>query len=92
MKVRGEKIPIYHIDKLKKYLKENPGTEIALLTVPETSAQKVLDELVKLRIRGIVNFAPKILKLPKGARNVQLINDCIGASLYKIVYQISRRR
>ena len=92
VKLKGEKIPIYHIDKLKKYLKENPGTEIALLTVPETSAQTVLDELVKLGIRGIVNFAPKILKLPKGARNVQLINDCIGASLYKIVYQISRRR
>ena len=66
--------------------------KIALLTVPEHSAQETLDRLVSYGIQGIVNFAPKILKLPKKAKTVQLVNDCIGASLYKIVYQIYQRR
>ena len=92
VQVKGEKIPIYHIDKLGKFLKDNPNIKIALLTVPESSAQEMLEVVVKMGIKGIVNFAPKILKLPKGVRNVQLINDCIGASLYKIVFQINRKR
>ncbi len=86
--IKGEKINIFHIDTLTTYLKDHPQIKIALLTVPEHSAQDMLDRLVEYGIRGIVNFAPKILRLPKKAKNVQLVNDCIGASLYKIVYQI----
>ncbi len=82
--IKGENVPILHTDKLETYLKEHPTVKIALLTVPEHSAQEMLDRLVDYGIQGIVNFAPKILKLPKGKRNVQLVNDCIGASLYKI--------
>ena len=59
-----------------------------MLTVPDIVAQDMLDKLVQYGIKGIVNFAPKILKIPKNAKNIQLVNDCIGASLYKIVYQI----
>ena len=38
-------------------------------------------ELIGHGVKGVVNFAPKILKVPKEARDVQLINDCIGTSL-----------
>ena len=90
--IKGEKVPIFHTDKLETYLKEHPTVRIALLTVPEHSAQEMLDRLLDYGIQGIVNFAPKILKLPKEKKNVQLVNDCIGASLYKIVYQIYHRK
>ncbi len=90
--IKGERVNIYHMDELESYLKEHPTVKIALLTVPEYSAQETVDRLVDYGIRGIVNFAPKILKLPKNAKNVQLVNDCIGASLYKIVYQIYQKR
>jgi len=90
--LKGERVHIYHTDELEAYLKENPTVKIALLTVPEHSAQETLDLLVTYGIQGIVNFAPKILKLPKKAKNVQLVNDCIGASLYKIVYQIYQKK
>lgn len=90
--MNGEQVPVYHVDEIRVYLKENPEIKIALLTVPETSAQETLNRLVALGLKGIVNFAPKILKLPENAKNVQLVNDCIGASLYKIVYQINRRK
>jgi redox-sensing transcriptional repressor len=86
--VKGEEIPIMHIDTLEDYLKQNPQVKIALLTVPEQSAQRLLDKMITLGIKGIVNFTPRILKRPDEARDVQIVNDCIGASLYKIVYQI----
>jgi redox-sensing transcriptional repressor len=86
--VFGEEVPIMHIDDLEKYLQQNSQIRIALLTVPEQSAQGLLDKLVNLGIKGIVNFTPRILKRPEGVTGVQIVNDCIGASLYKIVYQI----
>jgi redox-sensing transcriptional repressor len=88
LEVKSEKISIYHLDRLEAFLKGHKDIRIAMLAVPENAAQEVLDKLIKLGIKGIVNFAPRILKLPRSARNIQLVNDCIGDSLYKIVYQI----
>ena len=90
--VRGEKVPIYHVDFLGKFLKENPDVKIALLSVPEHSAQETLDDIVNFGIKGVVNFVPKILRLPPNSKDVQLVNDCIGASLYKIIYQINHKK
>ncbi len=90
--IKGRKTPILHIDQLDDYLQENRHVKIALLTVPESCAQEILDELVKMGVQGIVNYSPRILKLPKGAKNVQLVNDCIGASLYKVIYQVYHKR
>lgn len=86
--VKGEEIPIMHIEDLKDYLAVNDHIRIALLTVPEENAQGLLDQLIDFGIKGIVNFTPRILKRPSAAKDVQIVNDCIGASLYKIVYQI----
>jgi redox-sensing transcriptional repressor len=89
--VKGEEIPILHIDALEEFLTTNSPIKIALLTVPEQSAQQLLDRLIALGIKGIFNFTPRILKRPAEAKDVQIVNDCIGASLYKIVYQIYQK-
>lgn len=89
--VKGEEIPILHIDSLEEFLETNSQIKISLLTVPEQSAQQLLDRLIASGIKGIVNFTPRILKRPAGAMDVQIVNDCIGASLYKIVYQIYQK-
>ncbi len=88
VEVKGMTAPILDIKELSSFLKDNTDIKIALLAVPESVAQDMLDQLIELGIKGIVNFAPKILRLPKDAKNIYLVNDCIGASLYKIVYQI----
>lgn len=88
----GFQKPIYHTDQLEEYLRLNPDIQIALLTIPEGSAQDILDKLIKFGIKGVINFAPKILRLPKETKDVQMINDCIGTSLYKIVYQLYHKR
>jgi redox-sensing transcriptional repressor len=88
----GQKKPVLHIDRLDSYLQENPDIKIALLTVPEEAAQETMDKLIGHGVKGIVNFAPKILKVPKEIRDVQVINDCIGTALYKIVYQLYHKK
>jgi redox-sensing transcriptional repressor len=88
----GRKKPVLHIDQLETYLQENPDIKIALLTVPEEAAQETLDKLIGHGVKGIVNFAPKILKVPKEIPDVQVINDCIGTALYKIVYQLYHKK
>ncbi|MDT7910158.1 redox-sensing transcriptional repressor Rex [Thermus sp.] len=43
-----------------------PGRiEIALLTVPREAAQEAADQLVRAGIKGILNFAPVVLEVPK---------------------------
>ena len=66
-------IPVYGVDELSKRLKEENIT-ISILTVPEKSAQKVTDELVKAGIKGILNFSPIRITVPNTVRvqNVDL--------------------
>ncbi len=40
------------------------GAELGLLTVPSESAQVVADALAAAGVRGILNFAPAVLRLP----------------------------
>jgi redox-sensing transcriptional repressor len=88
----GQKKPVLHIDQLEAYLLENPDIKIAMLTVPEEAAQETMDKLIGHGIKGIINFAPKILKVSKEFRDVQVNNDCIGTSLYQIVYQLYHKK
>jgi len=91
VETKGSTAPILDIKELDKYIQENNDVKIALLAVPESVAQEMSDKLISLGIKGIVNFAPKILRVPKDTDDIYIVNDCIGASLYKIVYQIYQR-
>ncbi|MDR2193771.1 MAG: redox-sensing transcriptional repressor Rex [Treponema sp.] len=57
--------------------------EISLLCVPEDQAQSAADKLISAGIRGIVNFAPVILKAPPeiAVRNVYIIDDLRSLSI-----------
>ena len=48
------------------------GAELGLLTVPSEMAKPVADALVAAGIRGILNFAPAVLRLPRGVRLVSV--------------------
>lgn len=51
---------------------------IGIITVPESEAQKVCDELVKAGIRAIWNFAPASLEAPE---SVKIKNENMASSL-----------
>jgi redox-sensing transcriptional repressor len=77
-------IPIFHVRKMKEFIAEN-DIKIAVLTVPEPSAQSILDSLMKANIRGVVNFAPVSLK---GSESCFIHNINIEQEFEKLFYRI----
>ena len=57
-------VKISHVDELSKVVREK-GIDIGLITVPQTAAQDAADALVRAGVRGILNFAPTILEVPR---------------------------
>jgi redox-sensing transcriptional repressor len=61
------------------------GAELGLLTVPVEAAQQVADELVAAGIRGVLNFAPTVLRLP---RHVSLVSVDLAVQLEQLAFLV----
>ena len=74
-KIRSD-IPVYSMGRLKEII-DRFRVKVAILAVPEISAQEVTDELIRLGIKGLVNFAPVLLKVPADVvvNNVNLCDE-----------------
>ncbi|NLA10507.1 MAG: redox-sensing transcriptional repressor Rex [Firmicutes bacterium] len=57
--------------------------KVALITVPETSAQKVVDEITRHGITAILNFAPAKLHVPE---DVHIQNSDLTIDLQSLIY------
>lgn len=81
--VRGVKIydPRNMVSVVKKL-----NIDVAIIAVPQTSAQEITNKLVKAGIRAILNFAPLKLNVPKG---VKLRNVDLSTELIHLVYFLS---
>lgn len=66
-------VEIYSMDRLAEII-EREKAQIAIIAVPADQAQFVADELAKTSIRGILNFAPRVINVPDHieVRNVDL--------------------
>lgn len=64
-------VPIYHIDKFPEIIARD-SINIAVLAVPAGVAQRTADMLILSGIKGILNFAPVRLILPKGCYENQI--------------------
>ncbi|MCD7835816.1 MAG: redox-sensing transcriptional repressor Rex [Lachnospiraceae bacterium] len=82
--VRG--VRIMNMDELDSFVREN-GIDIAVLTLPKTSAADIADRLVENGVRAIWNFAHVDLNVPEG---VQVENVHLSDSLMKLSYNINR--
>jgi redox-sensing transcriptional repressor len=76
-------IPVYAMSRLKEII-DRFKVRVAILAVPEISAQEVSDELIKHGIKGIVNFAPVLLKVPADivVNNVNLCDELESVIYY----------
>ena len=83
-KVRG--IPVRSMDEVETFIRENE-IDIAVLTVPKTSAIEVAEVLVRNNIKAILNFAHVDLNVPKG---IQVENVHLSDSLMKLSYNLER--
>ncbi|HZU35376.1 MAG TPA: redox-sensing transcriptional repressor Rex [Gemmataceae bacterium] len=61
------------------------GAELAILTVPSESAQAVTDALGAAGIRGILNFAPAVLRMPPG---VSLVSVDLAVQLEQLAFLV----
>ncbi len=77
-------IPILHISKMKDFIAEK-GIQVAALTVPESSAQSIIDSLKKTCIKGVINFAPVSLR---SSENFLIQNINVEQEIENIFYQI----
>ena len=80
-------IPVYSMKRLKEII-DRFRVKVAILAVPEISAQEVTDELIRYGITGIVNFAPVILKVPPEViiNNVNLCDE-----LESVIYYVHKQ-
>lgn len=85
-KVRSD-IPVYSPSRLKEII-DRFKVKVAILAVPEISAQEVTDQLVRFGIKGIVNFAPVLLKVPPDViiNNVNLCDE-----LESVIYCVHKQ-
>lgn len=76
------------MEKLEKFISVNK-IDIAAITVPKANAPIIAADLVKWGIKGIWNFAPVDLNLPK---EVTVENVHLAESLMKLSYRLSRKK
>ncbi|MBQ7956191.1 MAG: redox-sensing transcriptional repressor Rex [Lachnospiraceae bacterium] len=82
--VRG--IPVQPMENIESFVREN-NIDIAVLTIPKTSAVDVAEVLVNNGIKAIWNFAHVDLNVPEG---IQVENVHLSDSLMKLSYNLER--
>ncbi len=82
--VRG--VRVMPMEELERFIQEN-DIDIAVLTIPKTSAVPVAERLAKTGLPAIWNFAHVDLNLPE---RIQVENVHLSDSLMKLSYNISR--
>ena len=80
-------VPVFSLANLNSFLSQNP-IQIAILAIPESQAQAVCDKLIECGIRGIMNFAPIVLKVPDG---IGVNNINLSYELEGLIYHTSPR-
>ena len=61
------------------------GAELGILAVPAESAQLTADQLVAAGIKGILNFAPSVVRVPQG---VSLVSVDLAVQLEQLAFLV----
>jgi redox-sensing transcriptional repressor len=78
----------YHIDEMETVCRQM-GITVGIITTPADTAQSVAERMVKADIKGILNFAPMVLKLPK---EIYVQNIDVSLALETVAFFSSQRR
>lgn len=77
-------IEIYDVKDLKKIVKER-NIKIGIMTVTAPNAIEVCNQLVKAKVKGILNYSPKPVNVPK---NIFLEEIDMITSLEKVAFYV----
>jgi redox-sensing transcriptional repressor len=81
-------IEVYAVDKIPEIV-VNKRVQIGVITVPAENAQEVANMLVKAKVKGILNFAPRIINVPK---EVELRHVDLSVNLEVLTYNLGYRK
>lgn len=76
------KVKVHHMDDLQQVL-ETQDINVVILTTPEKAAQNVVDQLVEANVKGILNFTPARIEVPK---TVQVHHIDLGIELQSLLF------
>lgn len=62
---RIEDLTVQPLDRMATVITQT-GAELGIITVPAPEAQSVADDLIAAGIRGLLNFAPGVIRVPPG--------------------------
>jgi redox-sensing transcriptional repressor len=79
-----ENLPVTPLNQIAERIR-SADIELGILTVPADAAQAVADQLVAAGIRGILNFAPTVLKVPPG---VSLVTVDLAIQLEQLAFMV----
>lgn len=61
------------------------GIQLGIIAVPETASQEIADALVQAGVKGILNFSPRHLTVPRG---IKVITIDIAMDLARLPYYV----
>lgn len=79
--------PVAHIDDLEMVL-HNGDTHIAVLATPARVSQDICDRLVAAGVRGILNFAPLVLRVPD---HVTVRDVDLSSELHIVAFHVANQ-
>jgi len=82
---RSGPVPVLPLAEIFSFVRQHQ-VKVAILTVPAAVAQEVAEQLVSAGIRGILNFAPVSLKVP---RRVIVSNINLAVELENLLYHVN---
>ncbi len=77
-------LEIYPLERMAEIIKKS-GAELGVIAVPAEAAQSVANALVNARIKGILNFAPTVLRLPP---SVSLVAVDLAMQLEQLAFLV----
>lgn len=80
-------VEILDIKNMKSIIKKN-NIKIAIISTPPEAAQTIADDLVGAGIKGILNFAPRVLRVPE---NVSVSNVDMACELESLIFFAKRK-
>jgi redox-sensing transcriptional repressor len=81
---RIDGLEIFAVSELEQQVR-TLGVELGIVSVPSDAAQSVGEALAAAGVRGILNFAPAVLRLPPG---VAVVNVDLTIQLEQLAFQV----
>jgi len=79
-----EGMKILNINQLRDSV-ANLGAELGVVTVPSDAAQSVADQMAAAGLKGVMNFAPVLLRLPE---HVQVVTVDLASHLEQLAFAV----